>query len=132
MQVLKRLMARLRQWLRNDRAIRYPAPPIVAYYWDGGVPCPHPVKDISITGAYLYGANPWQPGTVITGAFRGLFDLDLSMAFRVVRQGPDGIGIRFMPQTKQERLDLKRLVNWIAMAGGQKSVPGEESNLDEE
>jgi PilZ domain len=132
MQVLKGLRDRLEHWLRQDRATRYPAPPIVAYYWDGGVPCPHPVKDISITGAYLYGTNPWQPGTVITGAFRGLFDLDLTIAFRVVRQGPDGIGISFMPQTKQERLDLERLVNWIAMAAGQKSAPGDESSLDGE
>ncbi|HEY6346202.1 MAG TPA: PilZ domain-containing protein [Bryobacteraceae bacterium] len=123
MQVLKRLMARLGQWLRNDRATRYPAPPIVAYYWDGGVPCPHPVKDISITGAYLYGANPWQPGTVIIGTFSGPCELDLTMAFRVVRQGPDGIGISFVPQTKQGRLDLQRFLNRVAMAGRQKSAP---------
>jgi hypothetical protein len=45
------------------------------------------------------------------------------MAFRVVRRGPDGIGISFVPQTKQERLDLQRLLNWVAMAGRQKSAP---------
>jgi hypothetical protein len=116
-------MARLGQWLRNDRAIRYPAPSIVAYYWDGGAPCPHPVKDISITGAYLCGANPWQPGTVITGTFSGPCEPDLTMTFRVVRRGPDGIGISFAPQTKQERLDLQRFLNRVAMAGGQKSAP---------
>jgi hypothetical protein len=116
-------MARLGQWLRNDRAIRYPAPSIVAYYWDGGAPCPHPVKDISITGAYLCGANPWQPGTVITGTFSGPCEPDLTMTFRVVRRGPDGIGISFAPQSKQERLDLQRFLNRVAMAGGQKSAP---------
>jgi PilZ domain len=122
MQVLKPLIARLGQWLRNDRATRYPAPPIVAYYWDGGVPRPHPVKDISITGAYLYGANPWQPGTVITGTFSGPCEPDLTVTFRVVRHGPDGIGISFLPQTKQERLDLQRILNRVAMVGGQKSA----------
>jgi PilZ domain len=121
--MLKRLMARLGRWLRNDRAARSPAPPIVAYYWDGGAPCPHPVKDISITGAYLYGANPWQPGTVITGTFSGPCEPDLTMTFRVVRHGPDGIGISFLPQTKQERVDLQRLLDRVAMAGGRKSAP---------
>ena len=119
MHVLKRLMARLGQWLRNDRATRYLAPPIVAYYWDGGAPSPHPVKDISITGAYLYGASPWQPGTVITGTFSAPRERDLTVVFRVVRHGPDGMGIRFVPQTKQERLDLKRLLNWVVMARDQ-------------
>jgi PilZ domain len=131
MQVLKPLIARLRQWLRNDRATRYPAPPIVAYYWDGGTPCPHPVKDISITGAYLYGATPWQPGTLITGTFSGPSEPDLIMPFRVVRHGKDGIGISFVPQTKQGRLDLQRLLNWAVMAGGQKSAPAPRSSLGE-
>jgi hypothetical protein len=120
---LKHLIASLRQWLRNDRATRYPAPPVVAYYWDGGVPCPHPVKDISMTGAYLYGGKPWQPGTIIAGTFSGPCEPDLAMTFRVVRHGPDGIGISFVPQTKQERLDLQRFLKRVAMAGGQKSTP---------
>jgi PilZ domain len=123
MQLLKPLMARLGQWLRNDRSTRYPASQIVAYYWDGGVPCPHPVKDISITGAYLCGANPWVPGTVITGTFSGPCEPDLVMTFRVVRHGTDGIGISFLPQTKQERSNLQRLLNRLAMADGQKSAP---------
>jgi hypothetical protein len=134
MHVLKPLIARLGKWLRNDRATRYPAPAIVAYYWDGGVPCPHPLKDISITGAYLCGASPWPPGTIIKGTFQGPFerDLALTMAFRVVRHGPDGIGISFVPQTKQERLDLRRFLNRVAMAGGQKSAAPEGSTLDGE
>jgi hypothetical protein len=114
---------RLTDWLRNDRAPRYPAPGIFAAYWGAGVPHLHPVKDISISGAYLYldDNDRWPAGSVIEGVFQKKADNgeaapnspSLSISFLVARHGPDGIGISFMPHTKQERQDLRQFLDWI-------------------
>ena len=115
----------LNKWMREERAERYPARGIVAYYWGAGAPQAHPLRDISATGAYFYDTDKWQTGTVITGTFRAADRPEsteasvLSISFRIVRNDPQGVGISFLPQTKEELLNLKRFVERApAIAGG--------------
>ena len=85
----------LRQALKEDRADRYAAPGLVAHFWDGGAPKAHPVKDISLTGAYLCVKERLYAGTLIDIALRKASESSsesaLSVQCKVVRHGPDGI-----------------------------------------
>jgi len=100
---------------RKQRALRHATPGLVAYYWDGGVPKEHAVKNISLTGAYLYAAERWYDGTIMALSFRqGAITAEaacLSVRGKIVRHGADGIGIKFMMRTKDEKAALKRFIN---------------------
>ena len=110
-------------WLKQalsgrERAVRYTNPGIVAYYWDGGAPKRHAVKDISSTGAYLDGNELWCVGTVITltlqkedGEGEGGAEVPfVSLSCRVVRHTPGGTGIEFMLRTDKERRALREFM----------------------
>ena len=120
----------LKQGLQKQRAVRYPAPRVVAHYWDGGAPKEHPVRDISLTGAYLYATERWYIGTIIEVALRELPGPDetpsgvsgLCLRCRIVRHGLDGIGISFMLRTQEERRGLKRLMIRVATNSGSLSA----------
>ncbi len=117
---------KIRDWfkqaLRQDRAPRLALPGVVAYFWDGGAPKEHPVKDISLTGAYLYVTERWCAGTIMEVALHKLPGPEeiasgvsvLCVRCRVVRHGEDGIGIAFVYQTTEERQSLKRFMNVAA------------------
>ncbi len=47
------------------RAPRVPDPCVVAYHWDGSAPVGRRLRDISMTGAYLYTTERWYPGTIV-------------------------------------------------------------------
>lgn len=89
-------------------------PGLVAYYWEGGAPKEHVVKNISLTGAYLYGTEQWYDGTIMALSFRqGAVTgevASLSVRGKIVRHGADGIGVKFMMRTKDEKAALKRFV----------------------
>jgi hypothetical protein len=116
----------LNQWLQEDRAERYATPGVAVYYWGGGVPRAHPVRDISLTGAYLQDPDQWLAGTVISSTFRGTAKTAavaegtavLVISFRVVRHGPDGIGVNFMPKTREEQLSLRQFVEQVSGTTG--------------
>jgi Flp pilus assembly protein TadG len=116
-------------WLKlarqEHRAVRYSSPGIVAYYWDGGAPKEHTVKDISLTGAYLHATERWYAGTILslnlqesTGGGKGA----LSVRCKVVRHGPDGIGISFMLRSQDEQKALKRFMNSAVKSAGTRSA----------
>jgi hypothetical protein len=117
---------KIRDWfkqsIREDRAPRVAQPGVVAYFWDGGAPKEHPVKDISLTGAYLYVTERWCAGTIMEVALHKLPGPDeiasgvsvLCVRCRVVRHGEDGIGIAFVYRTKEERQSLARFMNVAA------------------
>jgi hypothetical protein len=105
-----------KEWAaRFEPATRYTSPRIVAHYWDGGAPKEHQVKDISLTGAYLYATEQWCAGTIIEVALQELPGPGetaaavcvLCLRCKVVRLGQDGIGITFLPRSKEERKALK-------------------------
>src|SRR5690349_4246604 len=103
------------EWLQHgithvNRAKRTQQPPISAYCWGGGAPVARKIKDISTTGAYLYMPEEemWYPGTVLTVLLQSESGKaeepeSVTVSCRVVRHGPDGIGIAFMLNKPEER-----------------------------
>ncbi len=82
-------------------------PHLVAYYWDGGAPTPHPIRDISATGFYLLTTARWHPGTMITmtlqktNAMLAGPDDHITVLSKVVRLCDDGVAFVFVPQETQ-------------------------------
>jgi len=84
------------------RAVRLPAPGLVAYFFTGGAPRPHPIKDISVTGFYMITNERWLPGTIVRVTLQ-MIDAraeggrdSVTVHSRVVRWGPDGGGFEFV------------------------------------
>jgi hypothetical protein len=111
--ILQRL---LRKPHLTKRAERYDNPRVLAYYWDGGLPAGRRLKNISVTGAYLYTPERWYLGTIITVTLRRLGERNsdkgatLSALCRVVRWGPDGVGLRFLLPQRENRLAMEQFV----------------------
>jgi Flp pilus assembly protein TadG len=103
-----------RQPDRQPRASRHVMPGMVAYYWDGDAPEEHVVKDISLTGVYLYATDRWYEGTIMRLSLRqGEAKAEapfLLVRGKIIRHGADGVGIRFMMRTKEEEAALKRFI----------------------
>jgi hypothetical protein len=83
------------------RAVRLPMPGLVAYFFTGGSPRPHPIKDISVTGFYMCTNERWLPGTIIRITLQmidphGEGRDAITVHSRVVRWGPDGGGFEFV------------------------------------
>ncbi|HTV06351.1 MAG TPA: PilZ domain-containing protein [Acidobacteriaceae bacterium] len=82
--------------------MRHKGPPLVAYFWDGGCPVAHPVKNISSTGFYLETTERWLLGTMVmmtlqrTGADPSHPDCTVIVMSKVVRHGEDGVGFSFL------------------------------------
>lgn len=117
---------KLPSWLKQalsgpERIEKYTNPGIVAYYWDGGAPKKHAIKDISSNGAYLYADEPWCVGTIITLTLQkeaedGVGDATTFAVLncRVVRHTPDGAEIEFMLRTEEERKAVKQFMRKVA------------------
>jgi hypothetical protein len=114
--------AKLRQRLKDRRKDpRKSNPEVHAYYWDGGVPAPHSVVNISESGAYSKG-GAWYPGTIIevtlqrsAGGANGSPDPQSSLRIpcQVVRCGPDGIGLRFLHHAPQDRTRVRKFLEAV-------------------
>jgi len=84
------------------RAVRLPAPGLVAYFFTGGAPRPHPIKDISVTGFYMITNERWLPGTIVRVTLQMMDQRPdggrdaVTVHSRVVRWGPDGGGFEFV------------------------------------
>lgn len=85
---------------RQDK--RQTALPLAAYYWDGGVPAPRQVRDISLEGMYLLTEQRWYPNTMVTMTLmrsdksEGDPERSIKLTARVVRAGTDGVGMAFV------------------------------------
>jgi len=97
----------LERWLIPDppdprKAPREPSPGLAAYFWTGGVPQAHPIRDISSTGLYVVTEERWYPGTVIrmtltkTAAGEQRPAQSISLHAKAVRWGNDGVGLQFV------------------------------------
>ena len=86
------------------KAERRAVPGMVAYYWDGGSPTLHPIREISLTGMYLLTEERWYLGTVVRMRLQQLEtpeedpDRSITVHARAVRWGEDGVGMAFLPQ----------------------------------
>jgi hypothetical protein len=103
---------------RNQRRPqRYIAPQVVAYFWDGGTPTAHCIRDISSNGLYLLTTQRWYPGTLVTMTLQRTEKDEagvrqaITVQARVMRSGEDGVGLRFVvPKTAEGR----RIQEYIA------------------
>jgi len=100
------LPVRILRWLFPDvnerRAIRYPTPGLVAFYWTGGAPHSYQVGDMSATGLFLLTKERWAPGTLIQMTLQKQDGRPYSSAnsicvlSEVVRWGENGAGFNFI------------------------------------
>jgi hypothetical protein len=86
------------------KAPRDAVPGLAAYYWTGGSPKAHSIRDISATGLYVVTEERWYPGTLILMTLQesdsGTQNVEhsISVHSRAVRWGNDGVGLQFIPQ----------------------------------
>ena len=113
---LRDLLYRLRCWRRPA----WTNPPVVGFYWGGGVARGHSVKEVSPTGAYLVTPDRWYRGTVISLMFQ--YDMDrlpangtvsVRMRGKVVAQKEDGVLLEFVYLNKQERRTFRRFLEGV-------------------
>ncbi|MFZ0744698.1 MAG: PilZ domain-containing protein [Terracidiphilus sp.] len=109
------LKTRFLCWLnRSDpserrRAGRHPLPGLVAYHWTGGNPKAYHVGNISQTGFFLLTDERPFPGTMILMTLQktetsGINPEDsIAVHTRVVRWGPDGVGLDWVPSSPADR-----------------------------
>jgi hypothetical protein len=117
-------MGGLNRWLEGGssadkrRAQRLPEPSLLVYYWDGSVPEGRKIRDISETGAYIITPERWYVGTIIRLILQGYKTTPLpdggimpsrstSIPSRVVRHGPDGIGVEFIFSNPEDEKALQ-------------------------
>jgi hypothetical protein len=82
------------------KALREELPGLIAYFFTGGGPVAHEVRDISLTGVYIITSEGWYPGTLVRVT---LTDRDhptqqrtMTVNAKAVRQGSDGVGLEFI------------------------------------
>jgi hypothetical protein len=81
---------------------RQARPHLLAYYWEGGTPEPHEIKDVSSNGFYLLTPERWYPGTLVMvslqriGATENDADRSITVQAKVVRLGDDGVALELV------------------------------------
>ena len=115
------LLARVRRWFRvlgdRRRNRRSAVSGVVAYYWEGGTPGAHQVRNLSKSGAHIAARNGWYPGTIVELTIQqevkenGKPRQAVNLASRVVRCDPEGVGVRFLFSSPAERAALRRLLS---------------------
>ena len=73
---------------------------LAAYFFTGGDPRAHAIRDISATGLYVLTEERWYPGTVVrmtlTDQGKPGSERSLTVHASVVRWGNDGVGLQFV------------------------------------
>jgi hypothetical protein len=84
------------------KAPRELLPGLAAYFWTGGAPEQHGIRDISSTGLYVVTEERWYPGTVVrmrlTDTREPTVERSISVNACAVRWGNDGVGLEFVLQ----------------------------------
>jgi hypothetical protein len=96
----------LERWWSPDprKAPRESAPGLAAYYWTGGPPSAHTIRDISSTGLYVVTEERWYPGTLVLMTLQNsafgeeVAERTICVHSRAVRWGKDGVGLQFVLQ----------------------------------
>jgi hypothetical protein len=118
-QWLKAWIAALKDRRESERKPLF----LVAYYWNGAAPRPYEVKGVSLDGAYIVTSDRWYMGTVLRITFQygdGSAQGSPSHVARakLVRFGPDGIGVRLIYLSREERLSFKKFLAGAQSTGG--------------
>lgn len=102
----------LQRWLSPDppdprKAARMELPWVRAYFFTGGKPEPHEVRDISATGLYVVTKERWYLDTVVRITLvdqrAPTEERSLTVHARVVRLGTDGAGLAFVQNERNAR-----------------------------
>jgi len=84
----------------SRKAPREALPGPAAYFFTGGVPVAHDIREISLTGMYVVTTERWYPGTVVrmtlTDRRKPTVDRSIILNATVVRWGYDGVGVAFV------------------------------------
>jgi Flp pilus assembly protein TadG len=114
------------------RAPRFRDPELKAHYWDGANSSGHHVKDISVSGAYLYSRDRLYVGTVLTLILQKAEASDaqrpsgwMAAQCRVVRVETEGMGVSFMFDTAKERKQVERFVKAVSGRRSTRSTDGQ-------
>ena len=118
---MKPLGSWLLDWLRHGerrRAERHPTPTVDAYYWNGGEPKAHTVRDISSTGLFLVTDERWYPRTLVRVTLQRTDDADddmqrsITVESMVVRWGSDGVALELiLPESSGSKRGRAQLAN---------------------
>jgi hypothetical protein len=80
---------------------------LVAYFFTGGTPTQHPVRDISLLGLYIVTKVRWYHGTIVqltlTDDRQSTMDRSITLFGKVVRTGSDGVGMKFILEGDESR-----------------------------
>jgi hypothetical protein len=89
------------------KALREPLPGLIAYFFTGGAPAAHEVRDISVTGMYIITDEGWYPGTVVrvtlTDRDHPTNDRTFTVNAKAVRRGKDGVGLEFILEKENQQ-----------------------------
>jgi hypothetical protein len=103
-----------RFWSSSERRKgrrKSPLPLVAYFYWNGGVPEPRQVRDVSSTGMYLLTQQRWYPKTLITMTLMRTDkqpddpDRYLTINVKVVREDAAGVGLEFVPSVPGRSVD---------------------------
>jgi hypothetical protein len=82
------------------KAQRESLPGLSAYFFTGGAPVAHGIRDISLSGMYVFTTERWYPGTVVrmtlTDRLEPTLERSITVNATVVRSGDDGVGLKFV------------------------------------
>ncbi len=89
------------------RAARQSLPGLAAYFFTGGTPVAHSVRDMSVSGVYVFTTERWYLGTMVritlTDRQEPTLERSITLNATVVRWGNDGVGLRFILQNGKAR-----------------------------
>jgi uncharacterized protein len=89
------------------KAAREALPGLNAFFFTGGAPQAHGVRDISLTGLYVLTSERWYPGTMVrmtlTDSTEKSRERSITLNTTVMRSGDDGVGLRFILEKGKSR-----------------------------
>jgi hypothetical protein len=89
------------------KAERESLPGLTAYFFTGGAPVAHEIRDISLSGLYVVTEERWYPGTTVMMTLTDRSDTtherSISLYATAVRWGADGVGVRFILQDAKKQ-----------------------------
>jgi hypothetical protein len=105
------------------RAARHIEPRLVAFYWDGAVPTPRYIRDVSDTGFYLVTDQRWYPGTLVTMTLQRTEKSEdgskssIAVRVKVIRAGSDGVAVAFVfPHPAEARRVTSIIADGVGVA----------------
>jgi hypothetical protein len=89
------------------KALRESVSGLTAYFFTGGAPVGHAVRDVSTTGMYVFTDERWYPGTVVritlTDRLQPTAENSITVNMAVMRCGDDGVGLQFVTRPDPSR-----------------------------